>query len=58
MYLDVLMAQWAFEVTEPAEVTQTVPTITGRPAIASGEWAAAHREVFLSAWTPGTGTGG
>ncbi|TRW83339.1 NAD-dependent epimerase/dehydratase family protein [Mycolicibacterium sp. 018/SC-01/001] len=46
-YLDLLMAQWAFEVTEPAEVTDAVPTITGRPAIPFGDWAVRHREAFV-----------
>ncbi|MEH3142052.1 MAG: NAD(P)H-binding protein [Mycobacterium kyogaense] len=57
-YLDLLMAQWAFEVTEPAEVTDAVPTITGRKAVTFGDWATGHRDAFLSAWTPGTGTVG
>ncbi|MBX7454341.1 NAD(P)H-binding protein [Mycolicibacterium sp. 3033] len=47
-YLDLLMAQWAFEVTEPADVTQAVPTILGRPAIAFGDWAAGHRDAFAN----------
>ncbi|MCG7593412.1 SDR family oxidoreductase [Mycobacterium sp. PSTR-4-N] len=47
-YLDLLMAQWAFEVTEPAVVTQAVPSITGRPAITFGEWAVSHRDAFVN----------
>lgn len=47
-YLDLLMAQWAFEVTEPADVTQAVQVVTGRPATAFGDWAVSHRDAFLT----------
>ncbi|BBY30453.1 SDR family oxidoreductase [Mycolicibacterium sediminis] len=45
-YLDLLMGQWAFEVTEDAVVTDAVATITGRDPIDYGTWALTHRAMF------------
>lgn len=45
-YLDLLMGQWAFEVTEPAVVTDAVYAATGRRPVAFADWASAHRAAF------------
>lgn len=45
-YLELLMSQWAFEVTEPAVVTSTVHEITGRPPVCFRDWAISHRAAF------------
>ena len=45
-YLELLMGQWAFEVTEPAVVTDAVERITGRPATTYVEWATSHSDAF------------
>jgi len=45
-YLDLLMAQWKFEVSEPAVVTTTVHEVTGHPPMAFRDWAMRHRVVF------------
>ncbi|MGY4708374.1 SDR family oxidoreductase [Mycolicibacterium sp. CBM1] len=50
-YLDLLMGQWAFEVSEPAVVTHAVHDITGRPPTSFGDWAMSHRNAFQRATT-------
>lgn len=45
-YLELLMAQWAFEQTEPAAVTEAVERITGRPATTYSDWATRHTDAF------------
>jgi hypothetical protein len=45
-YLDLLMNQWAFEVSAPAVVTQSVHDITGRPPTSFDDWAINHRDAF------------
>lgn len=46
-YLDLLMAQWAFETTEKAVVTPAVHQITGRRPTSYLDWAIKHRHAFL-----------
>lgn len=45
-YLELLMSQWAFEVTEPAVVTSAVRDITGRSPVHFRDWAIRHRAAF------------
>jgi|GEM_PF-2595500 len=40
------MNQWAFEVSAPAVVTQSVHDITGRPPTSFDDWAINHRDAF------------
>ena len=46
-YLDLLMSQWAFEVTEKAVVTPAVHDITAREPTSYLDWALTHRGAFL-----------
>jgi hypothetical protein len=46
-YLDLLIDQWAFGVTEQAVVTSAVRDATGREPIDYLTWAAAHRDQFI-----------
>ncbi|MEW5811855.1 MAG: NAD(P)H-binding protein [Actinomycetota bacterium] len=46
-YLELLMSQWAFEVTEPAVVTAAVQEITGRPPVRFQDWVNSRRAAFI-----------
>jgi uncharacterized protein YbjT (DUF2867 family) len=46
-YLDLLIKQWAYEVSEPADVTTAVEQITGHAPVDYLNWAICHRTHFV-----------